>query len=118
MPQYNLLGHTRSHYHHIETLLKRELISTAEEKKITDIYVKACRDAEALYAPVVEIVEGVIEILQNIKSTKGLFDAWPECEKFLDLPEVSSGALMKVDVAKLNEALDGFYPPAEKTSGA
>lgn len=116
-PQYNDSGNSRYHNDHINNLIRRKLISKADEKKIEVTYVKACKDGAAIYEPIVTIMQGVIEILQNIKSTKGLFDAWPECEKFLDLPEESRGELMNVDVVKLNKALNGYYPPAEKSSG-
>ena len=118
MPQYNGQGGNRWPQTYISSLLEKKLISKADAKKIQDVYIKACHHAETIYAPIVAIVEGVIEILQNVKSTKGLFDMWPECDKYLDLPQESRGELMKVDVVELNKALDGLYPPAEKTSGA
>jgi len=118
MAQFSSENCSRSSYNHIEGLVKRGLISKAAAIEIEIRYVLACKDAEKVSAPIIEIVQGVIEILQVVKSTKGLFEAWPECDKFLDLPEASSGALMKVDIDGLNEALDGLYPPAEKTSGA
>lgn len=117
LPQYNE-HEVRRWEDHIKVLVLKKLIKQADQKNIEALYVKAVRDARLIYGPIVAIMEGVIEIMANVKTTTGLFKAWPECEKFLNLPEESSGVLMKVDVPQLNKALAGYYPPAEKTGGA
>jgi len=119
MPQYNAQQSVgRYAPDHISNLVKRGFLSKADAQEIEAVYVKACRAAKAIYLPIVDIVEGVIEILESVKSTKGLLDAWPECDKFLNLPKASGGELMKVNVVELNEALDGYYPPAKKSDTA
>jgi len=111
-------GLTRSAHCHLDRLMDRGKITKGARSRIDAIYIKACKDGKALYMPIVEIMKGVVEILQFVKSTKGLIEAWPGCERYLALPEESQGALMKVDVDKLDKALGELYPPAEKTRGA
>lgn len=118
MPQYPNTMAPRNHWDHLDRLKKRELISAKDIKLIETAYVAACKKASKVIAPVVEIMTGVFEILDSVKTTKGLLSAWPECENFLTLPDQSLGALMKVDIGGLNDALGNLYPPAEKTEAA
>lgn len=109
-------GAARYGQDHLVDLVKLGLINKTTLKKIEARFVEGCKDATRLVEPVVKVLDGVLEILSSVRTTKGLLEAWPGCEKYLELPQQTGGALMKVDVKVLDLNLAIMYPPAEKSS--
>lgn len=103
---------------HMKGLIRGKFVTKAQAARIEVRYIQACKTGAKIIAPVADVVEDVIEIMSGVKTTKGLFAAWPEAEQYLKLPEAPAGALMKVDIVSLNDRLTNLYPPAEKNSGA
>lgn len=100
--------------YYLAYLIKLGLVNKTMLKLIEARYIKSCKEQDKIIDPIVEVMDGVTEIIVSVRSTKGLMAAWPECEKYLTLPETSQGALMKVDIENLNSNLSSMYPPAEK----
>ena len=116
MPQVNQEYAARWSSTHLNTLVKKKFISKATFAKIEVAYVRGCKAGNKITAPIVEVLDDVSEILCAVKTTKGLFAAWPDAEKYLNLPEPEAGALMKVDIRVLGDRLADLYPPSEKSS--
>lgn len=100
---------------HLPALVKLGLVNKTMLKAIEARYIRAVKDSRKVIKPVVEAMDGVTEILTAVKTSKGLLTAWPGCEKYLTMPEGTSGVLVKVNIAELDATLASLYPPAEKT---
>ena len=86
------------------------LITQDQHDAAMILYIAGCEQADAIAEPVLKVITDVHEILLSVRTTKGLREAWPEVDQYLDLPDPSAGQLMRVDVGELNDNLADLWP--------